>query len=133
MRKMRLCFSVRRLGRPGLPIVLSLLMLAAWSGVVRAGGGFLETINDIPLPKGFVELRERAVRFEKPGGRIVAAYARGTGSVDEVKKFYRAALPQLGWRVMQGGLFQREDERLRIGYASAGAIVTIEFVLRPAD
>ena len=95
---------------------------------------YLQEIDDMPLPPGFVEDAGAGVSFDKPEGRIVEAVARGTGSRSTVVEFYRAALPQLGWRVEENSGLQRwrrEGETLRLDVAGTPPTITVRFVLAP--
>ena len=109
-------------------IVLGLSFgLAAQQG----GGGFVGGVEDLPLMPGLVEVAEARVVFDKPGGRIVEAFAVGRASAAEVREFYAQALPQLGWRPISGGGYGREDEVLSLDIGAEGDEVTIRFSISP--
>ena len=86
---------------------------------------FFADLPEVPLPEGFIEHRERAVLFDKPGGRIAgrAGFGAGRGRRGEGPS-YEATLPALGWRSEDAGAlagceneqlsldFEREDGRL---------------------
>jgi hypothetical protein len=110
-------------------VIAGLLLLAAQQS--RAGE-FLAGLEDVPVMPGIEVAREAGVAFDTPAGRIVEAYAAGNVTRDAVRKFYRAALPQLGW-VRTGALvFGREGERLTLELiGNAPGIVTVRFELGP--
>jgi hypothetical protein len=111
------------------------LLAIGFGGVaVAAEPAYLREVSDIPLPAGLVEDAAAGVAFDKPGGRIVEAVARGDGAAGPVVAFYRAALPQLGWRPVGAAdalSWRREGESLRLEVAEAGPVVTVRFYLAP--
>lgn len=62
------------------------------------------------------EIPGAGVIFDKPGGRIVEAYAIGRVGRDRVIAFYRRTLPQLGWRADGAERFRREGESLSLEF-----------------
>ena len=105
--------------------------LAIFSLVARADD-FVPGFTDLPLMPGLTAAEPGPVLFDKPGGRIVEAAARG-GSPERVAEFYRATLPQLGWVAATGGghrvlSYRREGEALRIETGGDG---TVRFFLSP--
>jgi len=76
---------------------------------------FFMGLNDIPLMPGLEELVDRSLVFEKPGGRIGESTAiSDSNSFDSVQTFYAKTLPQLGWRIINGESFVRDNEKLTI-------------------
>ena len=73
---------------------------------------FLDVLLD---PDGCVQ-EAGGVVFDSPGGRIVDAYATGDVSQSAVRDFYAATLPQLGWRALSVGVYQRENEILKVDF-----------------
>src|SRR3546814_12004018 len=63
---------------------------------------------------GLKELPDSGLVFDKPGGRIVEAFAQGDVTAQAVIAFYDGALPQLGWRREAPGASLREGERLQL-------------------
>jgi hypothetical protein len=100
-------------------------------GAESAAQGFLGGVEDLPLMAGLSEVPEARVVFDKPGGRIVEAFAVGEVGAAEVAAFYGAALPQLGWTRVGEGAFEREGERLAIDVAGDGGGVTVRFSISP--
>ncbi|AFK55400.1 hypothetical protein [Tistrella mobilis] len=130
-------------------IVLAALAIAGpmtigLSPVEAADTEFLGQVEDLPLAPGLAE-DAGGFTFDKPDGRIVEAYAVGRVTGAQVMRFYRDALPQLGWREVGGAAaasgagagiaaFTRGTERLTIDTAeqSSGRLV-VHFVLAPAE
>lgn len=93
--------------------------------------GFVGGVADLPLMPGLAEMPDRGLIFDKPGGRIVEAYAAGAVAPDAVASFYDTTLPQLGWQRDQGGGYLREGERLELTLTEAAGLVTVQFRLFP--
>lgn len=94
---------------------------------------FISTIEDLPLMPGLVEEAGGMV-FDSPGGRIVEAFATGEVSQGAVRDFYGETLPQLGWRPLGVGVYQREREILKVefpGGPGAAPPLTVGFSLSP--
>jgi len=75
---------------------------------------------------GLNENENAAVTFETAGGRIAEAEARGHVGPDSARMFYQSVLPQLGWKQVKSGLYQRDGERLKLvieGDGADGAVV----------
>jgi len=97
----------------------ALLFAAA---ITFAGPAFAETayfagIDDLPLPAGFEEVIS-APAFRGDDGQIVFGAAEGSASAAQVRAFYDASLPPLGWAFSPGGedalIFQRGRETLSV-------------------
>src|SRR3990172_1683590 len=80
---------------------------------------FVAGVEDLPLMPGLVEIGDAGVVFDKPGGRIVEAYAEGKTRRAEVIAFYGQTLPQLGWRAAGATIYRREGERLEFDFLGA--------------
>ena len=118
----------RMFGRVASFVFVALLLAAA----TRAGDGFVDGFEDLPLAPGLVSVPEAGIGFDKPTGRIVVAYARGAVAKSAVEKFYSTTLPQLGWTVASGsGSYLREGERLTIEVLGADGAVTVRYSLAP--
>ncbi len=99
--------------------VLVLLVLLMAPVVVAAGEEgnpqFFNTLQDVPLMPGLVEMLDESVMFDKPGGRIAESAAASRAlAVQEIEGFYRDTLPQLGWSPVGGNVYVRGGEKLRI-------------------
>ena len=111
----------------------ALLVLGLSFGLAaqQGSGGFVGGVEDLPLMPGLVEVPDARVVFDKPGGRIVEAFAVGRASAAAVREFYAQVLPQLGWRRLSGGGYGREDEVLTLDIGAEGDVVTIRFSISP--
>ncbi len=95
---------------------------------------FVGAIEDLPLMPGLIE-EEGGMVFDSARGRIVEAFATGPVSEAAVRAFYDETLPQLGWRPLGQGAFQRENEILMVefpGGPGAAPPLTVGFRLMPA-
>jgi hypothetical protein len=114
-----------------------LLVLSALPGIpgsARAQNvGYVANVEDLPLMPGLSEIAGAGLVFDKPEGRIVEAYARGSLTPEAVLAFYRRSLPQLGWVAAGPAAYHREGERLDLevlGQDTAGTVV-VRFSLSP--
>lgn len=102
--------------------------------LAQEAAGFVSTIEDLPLMPGLIE-EEGGMVFDSARGRIVEAFATGPVSEAAVRAFYDETLPQLGWRPLGAGAFQRENEILMVefpGGPGAAPPLTVGFRLMPA-
>ncbi len=112
--------------------LISLLAAALPDGAVaQAAGGYVDGIPDLPLMPGLTPLPESGLVFDKPGGRIVEAFAEGKVTSQSVTAFYDETLPQLGWRREKPGAYLREGERLSFDLSQDAEGVTVHFRLFP--
>ncbi|MBT3305534.1 MAG: hypothetical protein HN377_03530 [Alphaproteobacteria bacterium] len=100
---------------------------------------FITVLDDLPLVSGLVEDTESGTVFDTARGRIVEVFASGALSKDDVLAFYDNTLPQLGWRRMASGVFQREGERLSLEFSfrpnsatGSAPVLTVGFRLMPS-
>lgn len=92
---------------------------------------YIAGVADLPLMPGLEEMKESGLIFDKPGGRIVEAYAAGRVTPGEIMAFYEQTLPELGWRSDRRGGYLREGERLQLTFTEAIDKVTVQFRLHP--
>lgn len=92
---------------------------------------YVAGVDDLPLMPGLDEMKDSGLIFDKPGGRIVEAFAAGALTRREVLAFYDTTLPQLGWRRDRSGGYLREGERLQLTLTEAAGGVTVQFRLFP--
>ena len=97
----------------------------------QAASGYVAGIPDLPLMPGLTPLPESGLVFDKPGGRIVEAFAEGSMTSKSVRTFYDETLPQLGWRRETPGAYLREGERLSLDFSQDAEGVTVHFRLFP--
>ena len=115
--------------RAAVPILAAVLVLAA----AAAGGqqAFFTALSDLPLMAGLAEDPGDVLVFDNPGGRIVQVSATGDLAAGDVRAFYTATLPQLGWQAVESDRFAREGEELTVTYAREGAVLRVRFSLAP--
>ena len=94
---------------------------------------FLRGINDLPLMPGLYEDLGASVVFDKPNGRIIVALARGTQSMEAIRNFYIQTLPQLGWKNIRGGIFERRGERLILTINEENNTTSVKFSVSPRE
>ena len=113
----------------------ALLCFATLSGVAAAqgapGSAYVAGIPDLPLMPGLKELPESGLVFDKPGGRIVEAFAQGSMTPQSVVAFYDKTLPQLGWQRAGRGSYLREGERLELDLGQDARGTMVHFRLLP--
>jgi hypothetical protein len=108
------------------------LLAALWVSLALADTTFVAGVDDLPLMPGLTEVPGAGTVFDKPGGRIVEAYATGRGiDVEQVTRFYVASLPQLGWQHRGNLLFERAKERLQLTLNEDAGTLTVRFDLAP--
>lgn len=116
-------------------LVTFLVCFVVLSGIAIAqsgpGNGYVAGIPDLPLMPGLQELPEGGLLFDKPGGRIAEAFARGSVTPQSVFAFYDETLPQLGWRRAGRGSYQREGEQLELDLGQDARGTTVHFRLFP--
>ena len=111
-------------------LVIAFALMLGPAGAV-AEEGFFSTVNDLPLMPGLSEIEAATTVFDKPGGRIVEAYAEGRAQPQAIWRFYDRTLPQLGWQRRSRGRFVRDGELLSIQVTAAGQSRTVRFSIAP--
>lgn len=89
---------------------------------------FSSVIEDLPLMPGMAELADNAVVFDTPGGRIVETIALTAATPQDIRRFYAAALPPLGWQAGAAGAYIRNGELLTVTPTDKG----VQFKITPA-
>jgi len=118
------------------------LLIAALSSACLAAAGarawaadegvaFLTGVEDVPLPPGLVEDRTAGIAFDTAEGRIVQALATGEIAERDVRDFYAATLPELGWVMVEPFLYRRGGEQLRLDVAPDNGRLAVRFSLSP--
>jgi len=78
-----------------------------------AKDSYFEALYDIPIMPGLQEMRDQAVLFDKPDGKIASVVAVSkTLKPQDVDQFYRASLPALGWEKKGSHSYVRGAEKL---------------------
>ncbi len=93
--------------------------------------GFVSGAEDLPLMAGLTEDEGANLVFDKPGGRIVEAWATGAVSHAAVGAFYAETLPELGWQRLDAADWTREGERLRIDITGGDDALIVHFSISP--
>ena len=76
---------------------------------------FFDSLYDVPVMPGLIEVPELSLSFDKATGRISQAAAVYNGiNIDAVFVFYDQSLRQMGWRKISQGGYVREGEKLSI-------------------
>ena len=106
------------------------ILLVLFAPLARAAD-FVAGTEDVPLMQGLVPVEGKSLAFDKPEGRIVEAEARGKLARANVREFYDATLPQLGWSASGQDAWRREDEMLRLDFRGRDGDLTVGFTLSP--
>ena len=110
-------------------LILMLALLTPWTG--HGNEAFVAGVTDLPLMPGLEEMPKTTLVFDKPDGRLVRATARGEISPSTVWHFYDETLPQLGWRRLSQGYFDRDGENLQISVEIIDSKLTVRFAIAP--
>ena len=92
---------------------------------------FLKGIDDIPVYKNMVYVDESLVMFDKINGRFISTEIIGRYKYDEVSRFYKKILPNLGWKLIKKNKYSRAGESLEIEYKSDGRDLRAIFNISP--
>lgn len=106
-------------------IALTLIMLIMTMVSVQAKEVsetiFFDSLYDVPVMPGLVEVSELGMSFDKPNGRISQAAATYAGvKIESIYVFYDQSLSQMGWRKAEQGVYSREGEKLSISVTGGG-------------
>ncbi len=127
---------VYRIGMIRFAATLLIMLLCIGGGLRANDAGFVDGFEDLPLMPGLAVDDEAALLFDKPSGRIAEAVAGGSMPASEIRSFYDATLPELGWQPAGSDgrgmlLFRRSDETLRIEIRDEKRIRLVRFLLTP--
>jgi len=117
--------------RKRIMIGVCLASLLALHTAPDAKDGFVAGVTDLPLIPGLLVVDEATVVFEKPGGRLVHAIAKGDRTEEALWRFYEETLPQLGWRTVKRGKFVRDKENLHIDVEKNESQLIVRFAIAP--
>lgn len=110
-----------------------LFILPASVSAQTGGNAFFEALYDVPVMQGLEELKDQAMLFDKPDGKIASVVAASRAlSAAEVAGFYEATLPQLGWKKTRQNQYVRGEDRLTMEITRAPPLTVIHFTLSPA-
>lgn len=122
-----------RRARPVACAALALAILLLVGAPAGADDGrFVDGIEDLPLMPGLQSMPTASTAFEALAGRIVVAFAEGTVAMEDVRAFYDATLPQLGWERIEADRWVRAGEELNLDAVieRGGLVVRFELVPR---
>lgn len=95
---------------------------------------FARVIDDLPLMKDLELVEDDDVLFAtSQAGRIAVTEAVGAVDIDDVYKFYRRTLPQMGWSIIDRRSYRRENETLRIDARADDKMTRVRFSVQPSD
>jgi hypothetical protein len=77
-----------------------------------ADTAYFAQIEDLPIAPGLEETGDR-FDFTDAGARVLGASARGSAQAEQVRAYYQAALPELGWALSVGSGGENETVSLR--------------------
>lgn len=113
-------------------VLLALLLTSSFGGRTHAAEAFFEALYDVPVMPGLEEVKEQAMLFDKPGGRIASVVAGSKVlKAEQILRFYAESLPQLGWRKMAENQYVRGEDRLVLELVKRPPLVVVHFTLSP--
>ena len=118
-------------------LIMAFSALLAPVSALAAEARFFSNLNDIPLMPGLYEVTKDSVSFDKAEGRIVeTAAASETLNISQIRTFYAAALPQLGWTSSSASsgedYYVRNGETLTMRMEQQGKLNIVHLSLSPA-
>lgn len=121
-----------RCARPTALAALALAVILCVRAPAEAGGQFVDGIDDLPLMPGLESVPAASTAFDALAGRIVVAFAEGAVAMEDVRAFYDATLPQLGWERLEADRWVRAGEELNLDAVveRGGLVVRFELVPR---
>lgn len=94
---------------------------------------FFEALYDVPVMPGLEEVKDQAMLFDKPDGRIASVVAASkTVNGTDIMRFYDEALPQLGWKKTSKNQYVRGSDRLVMDLTKTPPLTLVHFTLSPA-
>ncbi|MDA0782243.1 MAG: hypothetical protein PQ612_09535 [Rickettsiales bacterium] len=94
---------------------------------------YVSGIEDMPVYHGFKEQEGAAISYDTTNGRIInAEFYSPDASVSDVKLFYEATLPQLGWSVVEPDIYRRDGETLELNITKKNGQTALKFTIRPS-
>ena len=99
-------------------VVILFFMLACFT-FFTAKASFIEGLEDIPLAEGVTQIENGSLSFDNEEIRFFESYLSAEKQkFDNVIKFYKETLPQMGWQKKNENkdkiLFERDGESLEI-------------------
>jgi hypothetical protein len=94
---------------------------------------FFEALYDVPVMPGLEEVKDQAMLFDKPDGRIASVVAASkTLNASDITRFYDESLPQLGWKKTSQNQYVRGSDRLVMDLTKTPPLTVVHFTLAPA-
>lgn len=95
--------------------LLFVLFTLLYATTVYASDVFLTKTSDIPLMKGLIVRSSNQMDFDTPTGQVLLLEASSKNKTgDDVIYFYETILPQMGWKKVEKGVFERQKDTLNI-------------------
>jgi hypothetical protein len=94
---------------------------------------FVPALPEVPLPETYEVDPTAGSFFDTAEGRIAETYAAGIEDLNEVVRFYKTVMPQLGWQEIEELVFYKEGEILILTPEEEEYINTIRYQLKPAS
>ncbi len=114
-------------------ILTLLLILLCAPALAAEKAVFFEALYDVPVMPGLEEVKDQAMLFDKPDGRIASVVAVShTLAVADISGFYAQSLPQLGWRKTAENQYVRGKDRLYMEVVKKPPLTIVHFTLEPA-
>ena len=120
-----------RRAKPSVLAALAMAALMLFRMPAFADGRFVDGIEDLPLMPELQSVPAASVDFDGLAGRIVVAFAEGTVAMEDVRAFYDATLPQLGWAKQEGDRWVRAGEELSFDAVAERGGLVVRFELVP--
>ena len=118
-------------------LVIALVLLAAFPAFAAETAKaplFFEALYDVPVMPGLEELKDQAMLFDKPDGRIASVMAASKNlNATDISRFYAESLPQLGWRKTAENQYVRGSDRLKMELSKKPPLTVVHFTLSPAN
>lgn len=93
---------------------------------------FFEALYDVPVMPGLEEVKDQAMLFDKPDGRIASIVAVSEKlSAADISRFYADSLPQLGWKKTSENQYVRAKDQLNMEVVKKPPLTIVHFTLQP--
>lgn len=106
-------------------LIASFLIL--WASMVCAQD-FLPATEDVPLMQGLYQVEETAT-FDSPSEKMTLISAASHEKPEQIKRFYRQVLTNLGWVVVRDNNYKRGNDTLSLELTPTGKETILQFTL----
>ena len=108
-------------------------LTAPFGASAQTPAPFFEALYDVPVMEGLEELKDQAMLFDKPDGRIASVVAVSERrSPQDIIAFYNQTLPELGWKKNALNQYVRGKDQLALSVTRRGSLTIAHFTLTPA-